>query len=162
MLILLICAFCPLLTSCRANMESDQQQPYPRTRARDAKRLHAAANRSAKAKAQRMADQKLKAVFDNRPFLDRQAALNLAQFSQSNSDLHLGSSEVEDLIGTLIVIIPKLPTFFINTNDHLRPRLHLTLLLSSLTMVSKARKFLDRPALLRHHSQFSRMRRRGP
>ncbi|MCJ1466725.1 hypothetical protein MMC07_005345 [Pseudocyphellaria aurata] len=90
----------------RANMESDRQLPNPRTRARDARRLHAAATRSAKAKAQRMADQKLKAVFDNRPFLDRQAALNLAQFSQSTPDLHLGYSEVENLIGTLIAEAP--------------------------------------------------------
>ena len=88
-------------------MELDQQQPNHRTRARDARRLRAAAIRSAKAKAQRIADQRLKAAFDDRPFLDRQAALNLAQFSQANSDLNLGSSEVENLIGTLIVRHPK-------------------------------------------------------
>lgn len=88
-------------------MESDQQQPSLRARARDARRLRAAAIRSAKAKAQRIADQKLKDAFENRPFLDRQAALNLAHFSQANSDLNLGSSEVENLIGTLIVSYPK-------------------------------------------------------
>lgn len=88
-------------------MESDQQKLNLRTRARDARRLRAAAIRSAKTKAQRIADQKLKDAFDNRPFLDRQAALNLAQFSQANLDLNLGSSEVENLIGTLIVRYPK-------------------------------------------------------
>lgn len=107
MLSLLFRAFCHLLTSCRANMELDQQQPNPRARARDARRLRVAATRSAKAKAQRIADQKLKDAFDNRPFLDRQAALNLAQFSLANSDLDLGSSEVENLIGTLIVRYPS-------------------------------------------------------
>lgn len=88
-------------------MELDQQQPNIRARARDARRLRAAATGSAKANAQRIADRKLKNAFDQRPFLDRQAALNLAQFSKTNSDLNLGSSEVENLIGTLIVRYPN-------------------------------------------------------
>lgn len=88
-------------------MELDQQQPNLRARARDARRLRAAATRSAKANAERIADRKLKDGFDKRSFIDRQAALNLAQFSKANSDLNLGSSEVENLIGTLIVRYPK-------------------------------------------------------
>jgi hypothetical protein len=43
------------------------------------------------------------ANFARRSFRDQQMALNLAQFAHTNQDLDLGSDQVENLVGTLIV-----------------------------------------------------------
>ena len=43
------------------------------------------------------------ANFARRSFREKQMALNLAQFANANTDLDLGSDEVENLVGTLIV-----------------------------------------------------------
>lgn len=95
-----------MLTPCRGNAEAEQARGMPesKSRIRDAKRLRA----RAQAQAQRAADKERQVEFDRRPFLDRQAALNLAQFSQSgsNADLCLGSTQVDNLIGALIVSSP--------------------------------------------------------
>ena len=95
-----------LLTSCRANAEEAalQKQLEPRKQVQDARRLRAAAKRFQRAAGERQND-----VFENRPFLERQAALNLAQFAQSNPDLGLGADQVGDLINTLIVSSHKYP-----------------------------------------------------
>ena len=43
------------------------------------------------------------ANFARRSFIEKQMALNLAQFASANKDLDLGSDQVENLVGTLIV-----------------------------------------------------------
>lgn len=43
------------------------------------------------------------ANFARRSIRDQQMALNLAQFANANQDLDLGSDQVENLVGTLIV-----------------------------------------------------------
>jgi hypothetical protein len=43
------------------------------------------------------------ANFARRSFREKQMALNLAQFASANKDLDLGSDQVENLVGTLIV-----------------------------------------------------------
>ncbi len=55
-----------------------------------------------RATAQAQADKK---AFEKRPFAERQAALNLAQFARQNNDLNLSTDQVENLVGTLIVSI---------------------------------------------------------
>lgn len=60
----------------------------------------------------RAAEQKLRAAaqaqaetkdFQKRPFAERQAALNLAQFARQNQDLNISADLVENLVSTLIV-----------------------------------------------------------
>lgn len=51
----------------------------------------------------------LQANFSRRPFVEKQLALNLAQFAGANRDLNLGQSEVENLVGALIVSSSTLP-----------------------------------------------------
>lgn len=58
---------------------------------------------AAKAQAQRAAGQRHNDVFETRPFSERQAALHLAGFAQSNADIGLGADQVENLVGALIV-----------------------------------------------------------
>lgn len=53
-----------------------------------------------------------RANFAKRPFNEKQLALNLAQFASSNNDLDLGSDQVENLVGTLIVSSPLLSLDF--------------------------------------------------
>lgn len=43
------------------------------------------------------------ANFARRSFRERQTALQLAQFASAHDDLDLGSDQVENLVGTLIV-----------------------------------------------------------
>lgn len=43
--------------------------------------------------------------FYKRSLIDQQAALNLAQFAQSNNDINMGGDEIQNLINTLIVSI---------------------------------------------------------
>ena len=43
------------------------------------------------------------ANFSRRSFVEKQLALNLAQFAGANKDLDLGEDQVENLVGTLIV-----------------------------------------------------------
>ena len=43
------------------------------------------------------------ANFARRSFAEKQMALNLAQFASANKDLNLGSDNVANLVGTLIV-----------------------------------------------------------
>ena len=46
------------------------------------------------------------ANFARRSFREKKMALNLAQFANANKDLDLGSDQVENLVGTLIVSRP--------------------------------------------------------
>ena len=48
------------------------------------------------------------ANFSRRSFQEKQLALNLAQFANANKDMGLGSDQVENLVGTLIVSSPYL------------------------------------------------------
>lgn len=41
--------------------------------------------------------------FQKRPFAERKAALNLAQFARQNQDLNISADQIENLLGTLIV-----------------------------------------------------------
>lgn len=66
-------------------------------RTRDDRKLHVAAQLRAQQEA-----------FHKRSLADQEAALNLAQFAQLNTDLHLSSNQVQNLITTLIVRL--LPT----------------------------------------------------
>jgi hypothetical protein len=43
------------------------------------------------------------ANFSRRSFVEKQLALNLAQFAGAHKDLSLGQDQVENLVGTLIV-----------------------------------------------------------
>jgi len=43
------------------------------------------------------------ANFARRSFVEKQVALNLAQFAGTNGDLNLGGDQVENLVGALIV-----------------------------------------------------------
>lgn len=43
--------------------------------------------------------------FHKRSVIDQQAALNLAQFAQSNNDINLGGGEIENLLNILIVSV---------------------------------------------------------
>jgi len=43
------------------------------------------------------------ANFSRRSFVEKQLALNLAQFAGANNDLDFGRDQVENLVGTLIV-----------------------------------------------------------
>lgn len=45
----------------------------------------------------------LQETFENHPFVECQAALNLTQFAQANADLNLSSDQIENLIAALIV-----------------------------------------------------------
>ncbi|KAF2487115.1 hypothetical protein BDY17DRAFT_3385 [Neohortaea acidophila] len=47
------------------------------------------------------------ANFARRTFMEKQMALNLAQFANANKDLNLGSDQVENLVGTLIAEAPQ-------------------------------------------------------
>lgn len=69
-------------------------------RAQQARRREARSREQMIAQAPRQLQQ---ANFARRSFRDKQLALNLAQFATSNKDLELGSDQVENLIGTLIV-----------------------------------------------------------
>ena len=108
--------FC-ILTPRRANAEEDQD---PRVQALRTRKLRAAAKAQAQAKtkakaiaealaeaeAQAQAAPKqplLQETFENHPFVECQAALNLTQFAQANADLNLSSDQIENLIGALIV-----------------------------------------------------------
>ncbi len=60
----------------------------------------------------RAVEQKLRAAaqaqaetkdFRKRPFAERKAALNLAQFARQNQDLNISADQVENLVSTLIV-----------------------------------------------------------
>ena len=44
-----------------------------------------------------------RANFSSRPFAEKQTALNLAQFANANKDLDFGESQIENLVGTLMV-----------------------------------------------------------
>ncbi|KAI9879463.1 MAG: hypothetical protein M1830_008510 [Pleopsidium flavum] len=64
----------------------------------------------------RAVEQKLRAAaqaqaekkdFQKRPFVERKAALNLAQFAQQNQDLNISSDQVENLVDTLIAEAPS-------------------------------------------------------
>ena len=47
------------------------------------------------------------ANFARRSFVEKQLALNLAQFAAANKDLDLGKDQVENLVGTLIVSLTR-------------------------------------------------------
>lgn len=105
-----------ILTTRRANAEMD-----PRVQALKTKNLRSAARAQAQAKANAMAEAGsqaeaaetqaqavpkqplLQETFENHPFLECQAALNLAQFAQVNPDLNISSDQIENLIAALIV-----------------------------------------------------------
>lgn len=46
-------------------------------------------------------------AFQDRPFIDRQVALNLAQFAQADPDLNLSSNSVENLVNQLTADAPQ-------------------------------------------------------
>ncbi|KAI9809548.1 MAG: hypothetical protein M1827_006783 [Pycnora praestabilis] len=48
----------------------------------------------------------LKSDFENRPFVERKTALNLAQLAHFNNDLNLSLDQMENLVGTLIAEAP--------------------------------------------------------
>ena len=50
------------------------------------------------------------ANFARRSFVEKQLALNLAQFAAANTDLDLGKDQVENLVGTLIVSLTRPPS----------------------------------------------------
>lgn len=107
-----------ILTTRRANAELDQD---PRVQALKTKNLRSAARAQAQAKAKGMAEVGSQAeaaeaqaqtvpkqlllqdTFENHPFVVCQAALNLTQFAQVNSDLNISSDQIENLIAVLIV-----------------------------------------------------------
>lgn len=117
-----ISIFMPLfyiLTPRRANAEEDQD---PRVQALRMRNLRAAAKAQAQAKtkakaiAEALAEAEAQAqvqvapkkpllqeTFENHPFVECQAALNLTQFAQANADLNLSSDQIENLIAALIV-----------------------------------------------------------
>ena len=72
--------------------ETLPQQEKLTVRAKDEKKLQAAAAARARIEA-----------FNKRSLADRQAALNLAQLAQSNTDLNISPDQVQSLVDTLIV-----------------------------------------------------------
>lgn len=49
------------------------------------------------------------ANFARRSIREQKTALNLAQFANTNQDLDLGSDQVQNLVGTLIVSLTETP-----------------------------------------------------
>lgn len=112
--------FC-ILTQRRANAEEDQDprvqalktrnlraaaraQAQAKTKARAKAQAEALAEAEAQAQAQAASKQPLlQETFENHPFVECQAALNLTQFAQANADLNLSSDQIENLIAALIV-----------------------------------------------------------
>lgn len=111
--------FFGILTPRRANAEEDQD---PRVQALKTRNLRVAARVQAqviakvKAEAEALAEAEAQAqtqaalkppllqeTFENHPFVECQAALNLTQFAQANADLNLSSDQIENLIAALIV-----------------------------------------------------------
>ena len=73
-------------------------------------RIQAIRNEEVYKKAKMAAPRPLdEANFARRSFREKQTALNLAQFANTNNDLDLGSDQVENLVGTLIVSLTETP-----------------------------------------------------
>ena len=72
----------------------------PRTRVQELRNEHFLNKARTAMAAPRQLEQ---ANFARRSFREKQMALNLAQFSNANKDLDLGTDQVENLVGTLIV-----------------------------------------------------------
>ncbi|KAI9832674.1 MAG: hypothetical protein M1819_004259 [Sarea resinae] len=60
-----------------------------------------------KLRADAAAEMRLRSDLNKRSFIDRKAALNLAQIASAQDDLNLGANEVENLINTLIAESPE-------------------------------------------------------
>ena len=82
--------------SCRSRSQGVSATPQPQLN-------HVASNKPQSDLAESQAQ--LKSEFNKRSFLDRKAALNLAQFAHFNGDLGLSADDVENLLATLIVRI---------------------------------------------------------
>ncbi|KAI9845227.1 MAG: hypothetical protein M1837_004982 [Sclerophora amabilis] len=83
-------------------IKKQRQNPPSQAQSRDAFHLRATQGQREVSEARVRQREEL----EKRSFIDQKAALNLAQFSQANSDLNLGVDEVDNLITTLIAEAP--------------------------------------------------------